>query len=563
MTAVDPAAAIADLSPRQFFARWSSIPETETATRREALRLRFRHHTPEWARYCLPATFDSPWNPFHRAALGRRKLHWRDQPTVREAHVAPRGVGKSTLKKADVAHSVAYGLRRFIVVLGAGKDDALSWSAALRRWFGERDAALNGPLWDLYGPFQLSGGAHRFTITCPAGSTTILCKSLSTSVQGENEETHRPDEVVIDDGEDRRKVKNPRIRADWQAKLNGEILKLGDRRRGLVTTWIATISHPDAITARLLKGAPPNAGWNARAWPAIQRWPERADLWAACGRIYTNLTLGPPEVREALARDFYAHNRPEMDRGAALLDPHLLPLFELYLSIWAEGLAAFLAEFQHKARAPGDRLFDSSTFARCRVETHPVHGLLVRAADGREVLLRDCRKRIGRWDPAKGTAGGDFAALAVLLRDRFGYAFVVDAWMRRAPVSQQMAAAWMLGEKWGLRRFSLESNGFQSLIDDVWRPERTRRRDAERYWQLQLALDASTANKEDRLAAMEAPISAGIVQFAEHLPPEAIAQYDDFDGVPNSHHDDFPDAVEGAFSRSGGSPLSMGTERLQ
>lgn len=548
------------MPPDDFEQLWTgATPETAD----ELLRARFRYQRGEFLRYVFPELFDAPWNPFHRQVLRTDKRHWSEQRRdTRTLNVAPRGVGKSTLKKGDVAHSIVYALRRFIVAVGATRNDSKGWANALKTWFGPR-ADHNAMLWDLYGPFEISGEAKRFTVTTPAGKTTILCASERTSVQGENELTHRPDELVLDDWEDRQKVRSPTIRRRWERKLREEMLKLGDRARGLVTEANATLNHPEQPSAKIRRGDEGFRGWDVHEFPAIYEWPDRLDLWNRAGKIFTDLTLGDVEVREACARAFYEFNRDEMDRGARMLDPVLLPLFRCWVMIWAEGMSAFLREMQHKTRAPGEHLFDSTTFARCKVRIEKPDGLVIYDANGRRIPAADCHRRRARWDPCQGVIGGDNAAIAVLLRDEFGYGFVVDCWRKNAPVSVQLEAVWTLAEKWGLAVVSLESNGFQSLIDLEFRRQRAERKEAGKFWQLRLELDPSTGNKEDRLAALEAPIAADILQFAEHLDPDVMGEFDEFDGIADSHKDDAHDAIEGAWARSGGSSPSMGTQRIK
>lgn len=544
--------------------------QADAQARRDLLHARFRHDRAAFLRWCLPTVFDSPWNPYHLAVLARDKHHWaRHTGTKKTLNLAPRGVGKSTLKKGDVAHSVCYGLRRFIIVVGPTQPDAAGWAATLRAWFSKR-TELNAPMWDLYGPFKVTGNVLRFTVEGPLGKTTIRCASTATSLQGDNEETHRPDEVILDDWEDRKKVKNPELREQWQAKLNQEILKLGDRRRGVQVESNVTVNHPDQPSQRIREGKSPNVGWRVNEFPALFRWPDNMALWERCKRIYCDLTIGDPDVRETAARAFYEVYREEMDAGAEVLDPHAQPLFALFCMLWGEGRTAFYREMLHVVRVPGDSLYDSSTFARCRVEKDRLSGeLVVVTSTGRRVPLSEMVSRTGRWDPAKGTKAGkggragDFAALAVLLRDQHGYSYVVDCWLKRAPVSVQIEAAWRLAEKWGLTKFSLESNGFQYLIEEVFNPSRKKRKEAGLYHSLVLELDPSSENKEDRLAGMEPAITSQVIEFAQHLPPALFQAYDDFDGVPNSHHDDGPDAVQGAFARSGGMPPMMVEQRLR
>tara|TARA_R110002012_G_scaffold213256_1_gene384376 strand:- start:59 stop:862 length:804 start_codon:yes stop_codon:yes gene_type:complete len=266
----------------------------------------------------------------------------------------------------------------------------------------------------------------------------------------------------------------------------------------------------------------------------------------------------------ACAEAFYLARKAAMDKGAEVLDPHAQPLFKLFTILWAEGRVAFYRELLHIIRVPGDRLFDSNTFARCTVETDKVTGeLTVVTSKGARILLSDMVSRIARWDHAKGVPGGDYAALAVLLRDRWGFAYVVDCFHARAPTSKQIEAAWRLAEKWGLSSISLESDGGQYLVDEIWVPQMEKRRLAKQFYQCTLTLSPARGNKEDRLATMEPVTSSSLIEFGAHLPPLAFQSYDDFDGEPNSHHDDGPDAIQGAYARSGGMPPMMSDTRIR
>src|SRR5690606_28581597 len=93
----------------------------------------------------------------------------------------------------------------------------------------------------------------------------------------------------------------------------------------------------------------------------------------------------------------------------------------------------------------------------------------------RRVRVRDLTRVMGRWDPATGSPHGDYAAIAVVARDHLGYSYVLDCWMGRVKPSLQLAAAWTLAERWGLRRMTVESNGFQELVSQPYRRERAAR----------------------------------------------------------------------------------------
>ncbi len=281
------------------------------------------------------------------------------------------------------------------------------------------------------------------------------------------------------------------------------------------------------------------------------------DLWEKCKGIYLNLSLGKLHKKAAAA--FYQTHKAVMDAGAKVLDEAAQPLYALFEMIWCEGMGAFLQEMLHKVRGLSDSIFDASRFTRCTVEHHPVLGIRIKnGATGKVIPLSAMRRRVARWDPSTGSKGGDYASIAVILQDADGYAYCVDCWLKQGvAVSGQLAAAWRLAEKWGLTSMSLESNGFQSVIDEVFRPQRQARKEKGQFYALTLSLDPSTGNKEDRLSGLEPALHSSILQIAQHITPVLTQQIEDFDGIADSHHDDGHDALEGAFARSGGMPPQM------
>ena len=314
-----------------------SDPETGKAL----LRARFRVNRDEFLRYCFPEIFTSPWNRFHLEMLAGEKPHWSGvHRDGRRLLLAPRGIGKTTTKKGDTAHSIVYGLRRFLILVGATRPDAKGWAATLANWFRERTDD-NAALWDLYGPFSVEGEKQRFTIHTPRGPCTVLCASTNTSLQGANELTHRPDELLLDDWEDRKRVRSQTTRAGWERKLREEMLKLGARDRGMLTDACVTLNHPEQPSAKIRRADDGFRGWDVLEFPAIEAWPERLDLWHQCGRLFTSLHLGDVERREQLARTFYESNREEMDargRAARPSPPAPLQVLRLDLVRWHVGL---------------------------------------------------------------------------------------------------------------------------------------------------------------------------------------------------------------------------------
>lgn len=525
------------------------------ADRAELLRARFRFDAGGFCRWCWPELFTRPWNRFHLEVLG---LAAQTEPfaertrTLTRAWAAPRGIAKTTLAKALAVHALVYGLEEFIVVLSAEQGLATAISGHVRQCFAETDT----PLSELYGPFVVKGGVQHWTVTFPDGRTRgMAAKSFGTQVRGINHHGQRPTRFIVDDGERPDRVESPEQREKWQRFLDDDVLKAGPIEGGLIVDWLGTVLHPDAILARLLK----SPGWASRKFKACIQWPENPELWERAGAIYKDLGLGDEATREALAQEFYRRHAAEMDKGAEMLDTAAMPLFRFYLAIWKHGLRSVLRELQNEPRDPAAQIFDSESFSRCRMDWSALDGPTIVTAQGRRVLLKDC-KVWGRWDPAVGVPGGDYGAVVVLARDKHGFGYVLDAWMAQRPPSTQLDAGWALAERWdpfgrGFR-IVLEGNGFQRLLADDLPRQRKQRREEGRYWKLHVEAQVSTGNKEEAIAGAEVPIVNGWLQFAEGLPVEGLLQFDDF---PNGDHDDFPDAVARGWADIPSGPARMGS----
>lgn len=554
----------AELAERPWEEFCDLLERADALTRGDMLRARFRYDRANFLKWCFPEVFYLPWNDYHLWVLSRPKRGWREgvgherggsRPSVRMAVAAPRGIAKTTLTKGELVHDIVYGLEGYIVVMSAGMQLARGITSHLRSLFKQRGS----PLEELYGPFGVSGGVDQFAVQVRANRPVgVLAKSFATEIRGANDEAVRPTKIVIDDGEKRLEVNNPDQRAKWWAYLLEDVAKAGPKEGGLAVEMRGTILHPDSILARLQK----HPGWRSRKWRAMVAWPERMDLWERCGRFWADLTLG--EHREACAKAFYEANRAEMDRGAEVLDQVAEPLFQLFTLIWSEGLRSFLKEKQNEATDSTAQFFDSSKFARCRVE-----GDVVVAADGRRVKLQDLRKvlfldpipgkELGQLGESSGAAEGDLAAIAVLGRDALGYGFLLDVWMRRCRDSDMLAVSFALAERWSVERAFIESVGFQRLVTRDFRRLRQEREKAGEFFQLDVQGVSVSMRKEDRIARLDAPLSNGWLQLNETIGPDVTSQFDEF---PNAAHDDAPDAVEGAWSHSGGSPPRMQEQRL-
>lgn len=538
------------------------VERCQPADRYLLLRARFRTRLDEFCRFCWPERFNLPFSKLHYDLFERarrERFDHPDRPTRRIADAAPRGYAKSTtVSFALVIHGIVYDLEAMVVLCAAPGTPslALKLSRDLRRAFRKQGSRLA----QLYGPFSESGVDSSWEVSVRGRESVALeAYSWGTAIRGTKHVGRgiRPTLIVMDDSEHKKRVQNPDRRREWEDFLKADILKAGLPVKGTQFWMVGTVLHQDSMLANRMV----DPGWRSRLYKAIVRWPTRTDLWERCRKIWADLTLGD-QVRERAARAFYRSHRAEMDQGAELMEGSARDLFSLYVQIWSEGLSSFLKDMQNDPVDPTAQIFVSSTFARFTLDTHPVHGLrvVVEGVEGqrdRTIPVNDLQLSL-RWDPAAGNAAGDFAALAVVGRDRWGYRYVLTCWMQVAKPSAQLEACWRIAEFLGVRRAVLESNGFQDLVAEPFLRQREARRKAGEYWQLELVHETTTTNKEGRIASLEPDISNGWLLFADGLPAEVLQQFDSF---PSGSHDDGPDAIHGAWADLGGRPPRMAQDR--
>lgn len=530
-----------------------------------ALKARCRTDRRTFARYFFHEKLDKPFSRFHRDGFDEPKVAFRDRPPMsgwRRARMVPRGNGKTTTRvRIDAVHDVVYEFEEFLVLLAEQDDLSRSRLREIRLEL-ERNRRLRRFFGDLVGK-----DVWRAEDIETANGIRITAKSMRGQVRGivHPETNARPTKVYLDDAEHSRDVLNPELRQKTERIFHDDIEGGGYTDGRTCFQFTGTPLHRLALLMKLRD----NPAWDFKAYPAIEQWPDRMDLWERCRAVWA--AAGAPETEEErdeqepkpgappkvvpqavdVAWRFYQANRAEMDRGARVLWPEGEPLFALMIWRWANGEAAFSKEKMLVPRDPSLATFDMDRAVRHRITDRH---LVVLGPAPRKVPLSSLRF-VAFHDPAKAdpsqkkrkSALGDFAAIVVMgietLPSGGVIGHVVTAWLERKPPADQVTAAFEIGERWR-PQLVIEADTL-GLLKDVYRRTAQERRARHLFWQLELkALERQTTNKDARIAATEPAVSNGWITFNEALPAEFFAQYADH---PTGDHDDAPDGVEGCW----------------
>ena len=304
----------------------------------------------DWLRRFLPHHCPTPFGRLHRE-LAADIAHAAEARDQRRNYRAPRGSAKTTVGTVGHAlHAAVEGREPFTLLLSESGDVAATFLAAIKTELADNaelaaaypDAVGVGPVWK---------GDH---VVLRNGCCVMTRGSLG-RVRGLKHGPHRPSLVIMDDPNEKGDAYSPttrRRKLEWVAK---DVMSVGGPGTNFFS--FGTPLHREAIVCDLAR----NGAWQTRAYRAVERWPDRPDLWDAWERLVHN--LADPDRLET-ARRYYEANRPSMDAGAAVLWPERHPLYALQLQRATIGRAAFGCEQDDQPGTPGATEWPAEWFDR-------------------------------------------------------------------------------------------------------------------------------------------------------------------------------------------------------
>ncbi len=153
---------------------------------------------------------------------------------------------------------------------------------------------------------------------------------------------------------------------------------------------------------------------------------------------------------------------------------------------------------------------------------------------------------IGYCDLSIGKSkSSDFTCIVTLGKAKDGSIYIVDVVLERMPPDRTMEVIFAKHSIFNYRNFGVESNVFQSLFS-----AQMKKYSADHQLYLPITEVGHSSNKELRIQSLQPLIKQGILKIRSDWRDdrdyrEGISQFVYF---PLAGHDDFPDAVEGAFS---------------
>ena len=462
-----------------------------------------------WLGEMLPGHFRLRPGKMHRWMLERfaQMTHGRG---ARLNVMGPRGSAKSTVATLGyVLWCVAHRHEPYVWIVSETGDQARGHLNNLR---GELEG--NARLQRLYGEACLPGGTWRDDFLVTRAGTAIEAVGRGERTRGRRFHQYRPTLIVCDDLVGERQGYSARERKRTREWFWGTLLPAGEARTNVV--HLCTPQHGKDLSGELLA----QGGWESGRFAAIEKWPQRMDLWNAWERMRCRGEQGRQE-----AELFYLERAREMEEGVELGWPERDSTYGLFCLRSELGGALFEREMQgrtpegleaefHEGWLEGEIWFDAWP------EKLALKVIAVDPSDG------------------KSTERGDYSAIVLAGLDTSNV-WHVDADLARRSVMCLAEDCVRLQSAFRADAVVLETNVYRDLLEDLVRREGVKQGESE----LPIWCMENRVSKRRRIQRLGPLLAQGRMRFLRGSAGAGLL-LDQLRMFPHGEHDDGPDALE-------------------
>jgi len=402
----------------------------------------------------FPHYLKKPSSKFHKYLYKTLKYEINNKKRRRGlklAIAAPRSNSKSSIISGIFPiWCICYQKKRFIIMISDTAGQAQDFLADIKRELEFNDKLIadfphvcgKGPTW-------------RLDEIVTKNGVKVLALGTGSKIRGRKFGVYRPSLVICDDLESGDMIRSPTTREFIRYQWFDKDLMFAGGEEGTSTDFIVvgTILGKDSLLHALTDPSQ-YPEWTSVRFSAVEQFSD-SPLWDEWVALYKNKF---DDKRKETAYKFFLDHKDEMLKGTCVLWPEGDPYYDLM--IWKYmSPSAFYAEKQNDPYDP----------TKILVTRDQLHFEDFRRNEKIQGILKNARY-FGALDPSLGRKGGDYSCICTLARDpKTGFIFVVDFFLKRASVDDQINAILALHQKYKYMRFAVEVNAFQLVVADALR----------------------------------------------------------------------------------------------
>lgn len=463
-------------------------------------------------------------NVLNSAEFHKRLCEMLDEVTkgLANRHIAwacPRQHAKTAwLSNIFLIHQIAYRLRKYIVLFSETTDvagDFITW--------GRYQLKLNEKLREDFGELldvrpSKNETDNKYEYITKSGAK-VEAKGLGTQTRGLRHGNSRPDMFILDDLESDDSTNTPELIEKSKTWFREEMLPA--MAKNGICIYLGTILCYGSLLHYVIEE---RRDFKSEKFAAVESFAENEALWEKWREIYRSDDKDAADK----AREFYENNKDVMLEGVKILWPGYWSYYELIIIREENGIKAFNQEYQNNPTDEERQIFKLNQFTWVSSED-----------------LEDKKfKYFAGIDIAMGKEKGDYSVIATVARNiETGRCYLVDAYMARVHPDVLIDKVVEYTERYQYDYIAVEAQMAQEFIAD----KLTERLIARGYpAKTRIKQIKQRTRKALRIEGMLPDIQNGKLRF--HSRFKNSVEFSQFEMYPMHKHDDFPDAVQMAYS---------------
>lgn len=435
------------------------------------------------------------------------------------AWACPRQHAKTAwLSNIFLTHQIVYRLRKYIVLFSETTDvagDFITW--------GRYQLKLNEKLRDDFGELldlrpSKNETDNKYEYITKSGAK-VEAKGLGTQTRGLRHGNSRPDLFILDDLESDASTNTPELIEKSKTWFREEMLPAMSKNG--ICVYLGTILCYGSLLHYVIEE---RRDFKSEKFAAVESFAKNEQLWEQWREIYRSDDKEAAEKAEA----FYEANKNEMLEGTEILWDGYWSYYELIILQEENGTKAFNQEYQNNPTDEERQIFKLEHFTWF----------------GESDIENKKFKYFAGVDIAMGKEKGDYSVIATVARnEETGRCYLIDSWMSRVHPDVLIEKTVEFTERYQYEYIAVEAQMAQEFISDKLSeqleirgyPARTRIKQIKQR-----------TRKALRIEGMLPDIQNGKLRF--HRRFKNSPEFSQFEMYPMHKHDDFPDAVQMAYS---------------